>query len=63
MKRPFRSEAASEARRRLYALFEESLQAGDVPTAVGLLRALERLGVRVTTLTDEQRRMLADSEE
>ena len=58
MKHPFRSEAASETRCRLYTLFEEALQAGDVPNAIVFLRELERFGVRVTTLSDEQRQML-----
>ena len=58
MKHPFRSEAASETRRRLYGLFEEALQAGDVPNAVVFLRELERFGVRVSTLSHEQQRLL-----
>jgi len=58
MRYPFRSEVASETRRRLYELFEEALQAGDVPNAIVFLRELERFGVRVPTLSDEQRRLL-----
>jgi len=63
MKHPFKSEAASEARRRLYGVFEQALQANDVPNAIVMLRELERFGVRVTTLTDDQRRILEADDE
>jgi len=52
---PWKSEAASEARARLYSAFEEAAMRGDVATAMAFAAEMRRLGVAVRLLTEYER--------
>ena len=54
-KYPWKSEAASEARRRLYEALEEAAMRGDVPSAMAFAAELRRLGADVRLLTEYER--------